>query len=209
MGRNPDPSWEELELIFKGFAEGLDEESIRENIQETRSVPRSKRFIRQRRLHWDVAKNLLQPEPTIQIDPLILENMGKHYAHLAEIAESILLGRLGDVEVIYDPEDIECSNPIYALIDQQASDVREGLTKTELATRLRESLNLACDQFGDWDVMDCFQPHLKAENSEVEGSGIKVAISEKPLVLIETLRLLCSRRMFKGSCPVCEDWLTN
>ncbi|MDP6631890.1 MAG: hypothetical protein QGI51_00095 [Dehalococcoidales bacterium] len=41
MDKNPDPSWEELELIFKGFSENQDEQTIREEIQESMSVPRS------------------------------------------------------------------------------------------------------------------------------------------------------------------------
>ena len=30
--------------------------------------------------------------------------------------------------------------------------------------------------------------------------------TDAPYALVETLRIIAARGMFKGKCPVCEDW---
>ncbi|MBI4283123.1 MAG: hypothetical protein HY663_01475 [Chloroflexi bacterium] len=141
-----------------------------------------------------------------EIDPIKVEQRKQHFTRLADIADSLLSGRLKDIQEGVDPQDKDESRPMYAVFTEYNVDMLEEYSLTELVDRLGSNLDSACYKFGKWDVMDCFQPHLKAESSEVESKGIKNTISENPLELIGTLRILSSRKTFKGTCPVCKGW---
>ena len=46
-------------------------------------------------------------------------------------------------------------------------------------------------------------PHFESENPEFESKGFIELIEEQEYTVIETLRLLASRKTFKGTCPGC------
>lgn len=58
-------------------------------------------------------------------------------------------------------------------------------------------------QFGDFRVLECFVPHFESENPEFESKWFIELIEQQEYTVIETLRLLASRKTFKGTCPGC------
>ena len=51
-----------------------------------------------------------------------------------------------------------------------------------------------------------FMCHLEAEHTEMRSKELRKVFAETPYELIEILRVLESRRIFRGDCPVCKDW---
>ncbi len=202
MGKHPDPSAEELELIFNAIARGLDDVEIMEEMQSTESTARSRRFMRQRRLHYDVAKRLLHAELEREINPVITQQRGEHFTQLTEIAQALIAGNLDNVAPIC-PE--EGSDRVEYVI-MGGTEPSQTIGLGGMRAKLDENLDRACGTFSFFTVMDYFVPHLKAEQLGFASEGISREIQERPYELIEILRVLANRRTFKGTCPVCEDW---
>jgi hypothetical protein len=154
----------------------------------------------------EAAGQVLEEHIKKRVDPVISQRRQEHFSRLTDIADSLLSGRLKDIQEILDPGDKDASHPKYAVFTEYDVDVLEEYSLMELIDRLGHNLDGACYKFGKWDVMDFFMSHIKAENAELESKGILAAIRDNPLGLIETLRILSSRGTFKGNCPVCENW---
>ncbi|MAE10813.1 MAG: hypothetical protein CL876_02645 [Dehalococcoidales bacterium] len=200
MGKNPDPSWEELELIFKGFSENQDEQTIREEIQESMSVPKSKRFICQRKLHFDVARKVLQVAITREIDPVIIEQRKHHFAQLADITKNLLENGVDTIKIAC--HDLIESEYQIAQKDGALSEIdKEGISN-ELERNL---YNLCLDQ-GSWDFENLFLPHFSEEYTGLKGKYWEQVLEENPYEIAASLRILARRATFGGICPICKDW---
>ena len=71
MGKQPGPSPEELEMIFECFTRGLSDREVLEEMADTEFPLRNPRFIRDRRRHFNAAKNVLKSHLGYQTDPYI------------------------------------------------------------------------------------------------------------------------------------------
>jgi hypothetical protein len=89
---------------------------------------------------------------------------------------------------------------------QNAASGYDELTKEQLASHLNSNM-AAISKDRDWFFRHCFIPHLKSELSkELNTEPFFKVVEEQPYELIEILRVLEARKMFKGTCPVCKDW---
>jgi len=207
------PTIEELQFVYEMILNGCTDREILEEYARLLSrgqlmfpMRPDKRFVKARRRELQAADAVLQDYVKRRVDPVISQRKEQHFSRLAEIANSLLSGRLKDIQEIVDPADKDGSRPKYAVFTEYDVDVLAEFSPRELIDQLGKNLDLTCEKFGKWDVMGLFIPHLKAENAELESKGILTIIRENPLELIETLRILSSRRTFKGTCPVCQDW---
>ncbi|HEY87145.1 MAG TPA: hypothetical protein G4O06_03855 [Dehalococcoidia bacterium] len=81
------------------------------------------------------------------------------------------------------------------------------LTKEQLSERLKENIVLAEHKYERWFFYDCFVQHLTTElPEELKGKGFFDIVNEQPYELIDVLRVLATRKTFKGECQVCKDW---
>lgn len=62
MGKHPGASPEELELIFGYFLRGLQNKEVLDEMEDTEFPKRNPRFIRDRRLHFNAAKKVLEKQ---------------------------------------------------------------------------------------------------------------------------------------------------
>ncbi|MFC2021317.1 hypothetical protein ACFLU1_06020, partial [Chloroflexota bacterium] len=190
----------ELELIFKGFSENQDEQTIREEIQENMSVPRSKRFIRQRKLHYDVAKKVLQLAIERKVDPIVVEQRKSHYAHLTDIAKNLLQNRVDSIE----PANHELIKSEYQIAAEDGALLE--IDKEGILFELERNLDNLYSKLSSWDFENSFIAHLAEEYPELKEKEWEDAVEENPYGIIALLRILARRGTFAGVCPICKDW---
>jgi hypothetical protein len=212
MSKNPRPTSEEYRFIYDQLLKnGGDIQSVLSEYAYLFSLGQlvfpyrtDARLIKEAAKQLEAAGQVLEEHIKKRVDPVISQRRQEHFEHLADIANSLLSGGLKDISEGYDPDN---HSTIYVILDHYPdTDVAQQFTLKGLIERLQDNLALTRQKFGDWDVMDCFQSHLKAESSDVESKGIEVHVGKNPLELIATLRILSSRKVFKGICPVCKDW---
>lgn len=128
----------------------------------------------------------------------------EHFTHLADVASWILANDLDDV---WPNPLLEIGEPFdkYKYLVGSSEDGHGIANDSELADRLEESFNFAYDYYGSFDI-DCLESHLKAEIPEVRSKGLHSLISDNPYKLIENLKILSRKKIFEGTCPICEDW---
>jgi hypothetical protein len=191
MGKHRDPDSEELELIFKGFAEGKDDDAVLDDIEEYLTVPRKKRFIKQRRLHYEVAKRVLGDYLRHKVDPVTAEARTKHFARLNEITRYLLTQR-------FEGENEE---PVEILVMENPS-----ATAEDMIYVFDYNLEQAIYEFGVFTLDNCFWPHIMAEFPELHLEQFETLLKDNSLKVIDTLKVLALRGTFKGTCPICKDW---
>ncbi|MFC1989977.1 hypothetical protein ACFLVW_05400 [Chloroflexota bacterium] len=198
MGNNPDPSWEELELIFNGFINELDESRILEKIKEKISLPRSRNFLRQRRLHFDVARKVFQVRIEKEVNPIAVEGQKRHFQMLANIASDLIPEGF---------EDLCCRNTEIGELELYVSRKGEpfcSVDESVMTEQMEKHFAEVCEKYGDFMFFNVFLTHLTAEYPEINPENWDDAIREKPYELIDHLRVLAKRGIFKGKCPICE-----
>jgi len=189
MGRHPDPTCEELEFIFERL-KTLSDKEVLEDMQDVTFPLRSPRFIKQRRLHYDVARKVLRAEVEKEIDPIIVERRKEHYDELANAARYIV-HRVSGARGTPESDDFYLDGIV--------------VRKWELSGELTNNIGNLGEIEGGL-LFDSFQSHLCAEYPEIQSQGISVFADENPYRLIEMLRILTKRKTFQGTCPVCESW---
>ena len=200
MGRAPDPNAEELEFIFQKFAEGLDDREVLTEIEDSPLPRRNRRFIYQRRLHWNAAKKILEVEIKRKLDPVIVEKRREHFALLKEMTMSLLHGKLDSVET---SRSAGADDQRYLVGDTGSM---TELSREQLTDQLIENEERTRAAFTDRRFAEQFVPHVTYENDAVAAKGWNKAIKESPYEVIKTLRLLVDRGTFNGICTVCEEW---
>ena len=198
MSKNPKPTAEELRFVYEMIAKGYDDNAIlHEYCRELKSgqlmfpLREDKRFIRERRMEFEAASDVLKRDLKREVyrDP-----KEEHFARMAEIAASLLKNGL----------------------DTVARDSQGGLSMgrgmgvimiyDELTEALEGNFKSACFEFSEYDVNTSFISHLEAEVPDIKTQGLREYLEGHPYEMIETLRLLCRRKTFKGTCRVCKDW---
>ena len=197
MGKQPGPSPEELEFIFSCFKRGLSDPEVLDELGDTEFIPRNRRFIHERRRHFDAAKRVLFSDVYTEATSLITNQRQKHFQRLTEMTTALLNKGLDFVRpypgsssgVIIGPPELET-----------------GIPTEELSIVLDNNFQAACNQFSEYDLSECFIPHFMAEHPDIKTQDFHEFISDKPYQVIEILRVLMRRRTFKGTCPICIGW---
>ena len=196
MGKQPGPSSEELEFIFRCFLRNLPTREVLEEMEDTEFPHRNPRFINERRRHFDVVRKVLEGEIQTNVAPIITNQRREHFGQLTEIAKMLIVG-LEHIEPWEDGKDAIYVGP---------RELDAVIPIEELSTVLDKNLNAACVRFSEYDVYHCFASHLEEEHTEIKSKGFKEYLAWYPLKSIQMLSLLIRRGTFKGTCPVCQDW---
>ncbi|MFC1924790.1 hypothetical protein ACFLXA_05460 [Chloroflexota bacterium] len=144
---------------------------------------------------------------------LAVVNKKEHFDQLALVAKALLNVHDYLENTSKNPsKDEQCKE--YA---QPSGDEYWPLSHAELSSSLQRNLDVmngVIHGYEGWDEskifpridIECLVYHLGEECSEVKSKGFSKAIEENPYEVIDNLRVLCRRKTFKGTCPVCQDW---
>lgn len=207
VGKKAEPTVEELEFIYERLPK-LSDQEVLEEMQDTEFPRRSPGFIKRRRREFNTARKVLQVQLEKEVNPTIVKRREEHFVELTDIAKSLLANGLESVScpgwTTHQSRQVK-----YLLPNENTASQYDELTKEELTNRLDSNM-AAIHRERDWFFRTCFVPHLKSELSEELSTKLffKV-VEEQPYELIEILRVLASKGIFKGTCPVCEDWLSS
>jgi len=196
MGKQPGPSSEELEFIFRCFLRNLPNTEVLREMGDTEFPRRNPRFISERRRHFDAARKLLEGEVQTNVAPIITNQRREHFAQLTEIAMMLIVG-LEHIEPWEDGKQAIYVGP---------RELGAVVPMDELSTVLDKNLNAAYVRFSEYDVDGCFVPHVEAEYSEIKAMGFIEFLEQEPLELVNILKLLLRRNTYKGTCPICQVW---
>jgi len=163
-----------------------------------------KRFVRECRKELEVAAEVLKEHVKKQVDPIIIQRRKDHFDHLADIAQGLLSGNLDNVTAKSTKAGDQFDIFEYTIWEGGA---RQGITRKQLSDMMDRNVELYYEQPNDTYDLDYFLHHLIAEYPEVESKGFNNFAKENPYELVDILRLLARRKTFKGTCPVCKDWL--
>jgi len=204
VGKKAEPTVEELEFIYEHLAK-LSDQEVLEEMQDTEFPRRSLGFIKRRRREFNTAKRVLQLQLEKEVNPIVLKRREEHFADLADIAKSLLANGLDSVScpgwTTNQSREVK-----YLLPSETTASGYDELTKEQLTSHLNSNMD-AIPTDRDWFFRHCFIPHLKSElPKELTTEPFFKLVEEQPYELIETLRVLAARGIFKGTCPVCEDW---
>lgn len=127
-----------------------------------------------------------------------------HYAELADVAKSLLANGLESISIAGWSTN-RSQQVKYLLPSESADSGYDELTKEQLASQLDSNIATVLKE-KDWFFRNCFMPHLKSElPEELKTKLFFKVVEEQPYELIEILRMLAARRVFKGTCPACKD----
>lgn len=133
------------------------------------------------------------------------ENRKGHNQRLADVANSLLDNDLSSALHGWTTKRIT-GQVKYILTKKGKVGKYYDLTEQQLSERLKENVVLAEHKYERWFFHDCFLPHLESElPEELKTKGFFDVVKEQPYELIETLRVLAARGIFKGTCQVCKD----
>lgn len=90
MGKQPGPSAEELEFIFGCFLRGLSDAEVLYEMEDTDFPRREKRFIRERRRHFEAARKVLTREELARADCVVTaDELARHRQDIKALAERL------------------------------------------------------------------------------------------------------------------------
>lgn len=141
-----------------------------------------------------------------QFDPTVARRREWHFDRLADIASAFLINGIDTVMPSIDtvmPRTIrgdEYGRSKYTVGEQEVE-----ISNFELSLALQANIQSVLSRFSPWDIT-CLIYHLKAESPEIESKGFTDVVRENPYELIDRLRVLARRKLFKGTCPICQDW---
>jgi hypothetical protein len=207
MSKNPKPTIEELRYIYQKILAGSNDADILaeyaskyDSGQLMFPYRTDTRFLRERRREMEAAQEVLEEYIKRKVDPVISQRRQEHFVRLGQIGQSLLKGYVGTVQRIGNNQ----QDYSYQLVDTDGGIYATNLQY--LAETLEANEWYACRDFSDWDFFNSFIPHLIAESTLVAEKGWEDAVTENPYEIIDLIRILSSRRTFKGTCPICKDW---
>ena len=208
MSKNPQPTVEELRFIYDLISKGYDDKSILEEYtlldrQGVRIYPtrEDKRFIAKRRLEYEACQDILLKRLQTKANPIISENIGKHYKDLLKVAEVIIedvkdYARVGNYMYKYYPD--------YYREGEDEESIKPSIHRSGLIEMLQDGVVFASRYFGRKGLFEPFISHIKEEDPAY--SDIYKLVEEDPDKLIKFLKMLLLRRTFKGKCEICKDF---
>lgn len=140
------------------------------------------------------------PEGVSPGDQLTTKRREQHFDHLAEMADALLAKGLSGVMSI---PMIERKGVKYEYVGQSG----EHMTREQLSKALEDNLNEADAKFGSNDLLDLIL-HMAAEY-EPRPKSLERYFRENPFEFVSKLRILARSKIFKGTCPVCKDWVVT
>lgn len=143
-------------------------------------------------------------------DPIIVKLKEEHFEDLAAIAYKVLTGRHNLIDTEENPS---FGKPITSRGDVSKSEyliiyrggTGEGATREELSSALKWDIWEAYSYYSQWEFYTLVS-HLEAENPDIKAKGFRSVVDNNPYELILTLRASAIKKIFKGKCPVCQDW---
>ncbi len=124
----------------------------------------------------------------------IKEHKQAHFAQLVDIANMLLGEELGSL--------LNVKGETYSLIEEGRWVDKD---KSELTAMIESNIDYICSILTSWEFFDMFVTHLEHEIEEIKQDFFRY-IKEKPLEFVNLVRTLAQRKVFKGKCPVCEEW---
>jgi hypothetical protein len=184
MSRNPKPTAEELRFVYEMIAKGYDDNAIlHEYCKEYESgqlkfpFRTDKRFIRERRMEFEAASDMLKRDLKRETYRDLKQ---EHFVRMADIASSLLKKGLDSA--------VRVGN-FYQIGPEGMGDI----FYEYLPDMLLSNMKSACLQFSDYDVNN-----FKAQEFETY-------VEEHTDETLETLRVIARRKTCKGVCPICKD----
>jgi hypothetical protein len=138
-----------------------------------------------------------------KISQNVLENWKEHNKELLSVVEGLLANDIDSV--LGSSKPTEPNNTRYIITNRTNGETYE-LNKDNLSEQIWLNHKQTTTKYTKWFFYICFQPHLEAELPELKDEGFYGFVEDKPIELINTLRILAARKTFKGTCPVCKDW---
>ena len=159
---------------------------------------------------WHRTKPAIHTDSEQERIPLsIPENQKEHNERLADVAKSLLDNDLSSVLHGWTTKRVT-GQVKYILTRKGKVGKYCDLTEQQLSERLKKNIVSTEHKYERWFFHDCFLPHLESElPEELKTKGFFDIVKEQPYELIEILRVLAARGIFKGTCPVCEDYHTK
>jgi len=136
-----------------------------------------------------------------KLSPFILESRKEHFNYLADIVNELLSNGLDGVTK--NPNNREQGDLFEYTIWSRDSGL--GIPRQLLHSMLQGNIDRAASKYIDLDL-ECLISHLKAEYPDIQSKGFRKVVADNPYELIDILRLLVRKKIFKGICPVCKDW---
>jgi hypothetical protein len=211
VGKKAEPTAEELEFIYERLPR-LSDQEVLEEMQDTEFPRRSPGFIKRRRREFNTARKILQTQLEREVNPTIMKRKEEHFAGLIDIAHCLLandldtvLERVAFTRISSSGEEKATHQAEYALVSRTDGTAHE-LTSEQLSNHLDRNIEVAVQRYSDWFFCECFLPHLESElPADLGTKGFGDIVKEQPYQLVETLRVLAARGIFRGTCPVCKD----
>ena len=205
MGKNPDPLQEELAFYFDRFDRGLSNSEVKWEVQDHTEFPlRQDRFLNRLRREFNAAKEVMKYKDTQRVSPLLLDRINQHFNRLLEIIDTLLAKDLDCISVNPDPKS---DDDIY--IAWQRDGNTGSLSKESLALLLGDNLEDVMSEYDEWE-QGWFASHLQAdveaEFPEVVSKEFADLCMDNPYEVIETLKILRARKIFRGTCTICKPW---
>ena len=206
MGKGQSPTTDELKFIYDLLAQGYSDADIIKEYEELRrqgklgalQFRQDIRFIRQRRIEFETARIVLEGDIKKIVDPVVPKRREEHYEQLSEIASVLLSNGL---DTLTKNDSSVSAFPYTLWSGESGTGILQELLSTYLLQNI-EQLNL---DSSDFDLRN-FICHLEAEYPEIRSKGFFNVVINNPYEIIEALRILSQKRLFKGICPVCKDW---
>lgn len=123
------------------------------------------------------------------------QQIREHFVELSHIATDIL-GGIGYIRPV-GRNYYRCYG-----IENKLSSVFKMLSRDELVDWLQCNMIATYNQ--NSTLMNCFQNHMAAENSNCE--DMSEYIQNSPVEFFKLLQFVAVRKTFKGTCDICRDW---
>jgi len=140
--------------------------------------------------------NIEAPQSTI-----ITRRLEEHFDHLTNMVHILLANGL---DTITKNDSNKTTFPYTLWSGQSGIAIPHEL----LSSYLHQNVNQLFLDTNEFDLQN-FMSHLEVEYPEIKSKGFLHIVKDNPYELIQTLKILAQRKLFKGTCPVCETLLTH
>lgn len=138
----------------------------------------------------------------------------EHHEKLSNVAYYLLANNLDKVHSGHvttkshtaNSEPIESRKFEYAVVGSIYDDFYQ-ITEEEMSDQLEKNVQGAIHEYGYSFFYECFMKHLNHDLPEdIRTLGFHTVIKQHPYTLIEVLRDVAERKIFSGTCRICEGW---
>jgi hypothetical protein len=200
MAKNPRPTREEYRFIYDQLLKsGGDVKSVLAEYALLYEAGRlifpyraDERLIEDAKKQLEAAREVLEEHIRTRVNPVMINAQTQHFSQMTKIAKYLL--------TYNEKHDDAPETEEWLMTDN------EWIPTNDLVGYFKDNLESVKDEFGIFAFQDCFWPHIEAEHPELSVDQFRALLSDNPLKIVDTLKVLALRGTFKGSCPVCKDW---